>query len=579
MAKTAERGSAGPSRMGAGLWAVAAGLMLAVILPASPAHAFDDNEKKAAAAVAQSRCAKMQAQNDIPRRYKEDCEAKLTDDLLSGRAGDAAWAHALCKWVPDLPLIGNPCDQIAALMKGAYDEFQTQVKNLRDTAAAIANPVDAALKNVATSLGDALKSLLRKVLTELVHVTSPNVASAGFRSTYAAGAGIGMFVLVLMVARVFYRASAGELAGEELAESLWRWVPTAVLLVLFGPALGYLFVGLTDAASVSILEYFSVDIASLSAKLEAMVVLSNVGLVPGGPLVAIAIMLLAFLGVLGLLGGLLVQLLAQYLMGSVMAIAFVMLIDPATRPKAAKLPMTWVGLGLAKALLFFLIGALARIADSAFSASAIADDGMRALVTALVAALGLVIVGVAPWSLLKFAPVLSGGAGHRMGKASRGASTGAVGGMATSTMTQMAFRRMQSGPGGGSQSAAGGGGGTSGDGQGQDAASDLGSASGSGRSGAGTASPSGDGLKAGSAAAESSPATAAGTGAGTAGAGAAGGGGSGAAGGAAGAAAAGATAATGGAAAVALIGIQGADAAKRKTEDVAHRASDVAPGE
>jgi hypothetical protein len=586
-----------------------AGLMLAVMPAASPAYA-DQVEDQAAKEVATARCEQIvQAIPLLPRKWSEQCASKLAADLASGTAKATGWLHDTCKtWVPDLPLIGDPCDKLADLLTGAYDQFQKRVGDLRATANAVLNPVDTLLSNFSTTIADGLKSLMRKVMTEMVHISSPNLASKGFLSTYAAGAGIGMFVLVIMVARVFYRAAAGDMTGEELADSMWRWVPTAMLLVAFGPALGYLLTQLVNAASVGIIEYFAADVAALAGKLEKMVVVGDASLIPGGPLVSIVIMVVALIGVIGLLGGLLVQLLALYLTGAVMAIAFVLLIDPQTRPKAMKVPATWIGLSLAKPMLLFMVGAVARFADSAFSTQAIKDDGMRALVTALVAALALFVMGVAPWTLLKFAPSLPVGSGDRFAKASRGQSSGALGNMASSTMMQLSYRRMQGSPGGGEDSSpapsphtpngassgsdapqrgaaqqstgSGTATGTTGAGATTNPAGAQ-SGGGSASSGAGVSAPAGPGgVAGGGSGAAGGGVGASGTGAsgaGAAGAGAAGGGAGGAASGAAaGGAAAGATAATGGVAAAALIGVQAADAAKRKSEDVAHRASDTA---
>ena len=568
--------------------AVLAGLMLAVMPAASPSYA-DAADEQAAAEVAAQRCAQMRDEGSIPRQYQDRCEAQLADDLLSGRAGSPDWEQALCRWVPDLPLVGNPCDRLIRFMQGAAEQFQERAANLRETVDAITNPVQTAITNFTETVGDALESLLGKVFVELVHLSSPNIASEGFVSTYAAGAGVGMFVLVVMIALVWYRAAAGDLTGEQLAESMWRWVPTAVVLVLFGPGIGLLLVQLTDAASVAIVTYFAADIASLGTKITAMVMLTNLALIPGGPLMALAVMLVAFLGVIGIVGGLLVRLLALYLTGGVMAIAFVMTVDPAKRQHALRLPVAWGGLLLVEPLMLFLLGAVARISDSAFSASAVADDGMRALVTALVAALALLIAGVAPWTLLKFAPVLPDGAAQRMGRASRASSSGALGGAASSVMMQLSYRRMQGNPGEGGAAGSEADAQTSDNGPGQgngsaatsttqarsDSARAQGSGTASAESGTSAAAPSGG--------AAGAPASAAPVSGGAVGAGAAPGataaGGGAAAGGAGTAAAAGATAATGGVAAAALIGFQVANAAKNTAEDAANRASDVVPGE
>ncbi|MDM4723319.1 hypothetical protein QTQ03_28350 [Micromonospora sp. WMMA1363] len=561
---------------------VVVGLVFAV-MPASPARA-DDAEDRAAAEVAAERCAQMLGMDEVPRQYQEECERKLTEDLLSGRAGSPQWADSVCGWVPDLPVVGNPCKALASLMAGVYEQYQARVADLRGVAEAITDPVNSALLHLAQAFADSLESLLSMVFGELVHLSSPNIASESFLTTYAAGAGIGMFVLVVMIMRVLYRASAGDVTGEELAESLWRWAPTAVLLVIFGPAVGHLLVGLSDAASDSILDYFASDIASLAAKLGVMLHLSQVGAFPGGPLVALFVLVIAFFGVIGLIGGLLVQVLALYLTGAVMAVAFVMLVDPGTRKRALRLPMTWMALVFARALLFFLVGAVSRLADSALTVDAIHDDGLRALVTALTAALALLIVGLAPWTLLKYAPVLPAGASEQVGRASRSSSGGALGSVAQSTMLHLSHRRYQDPSSGGMGSPPGARPGpaasaspplsTGGPETSSGAAARASSPAQASRAAA--SGERGQTPQTGSTSTTDTPAAAAGMPRAAADGGRAG---TGAGATTAGAGAGATTAGTGGTAAAAALIVQAGDAAKRAAQDKAERASDVVKGE
>ncbi|GLY02433.1 hypothetical protein [Actinoplanes sp. NBRC 101535] len=297
---------------------------------------------------------------------------------------------------------------------------------------------DTAMTNAAAFLARSLSSLLSTTFAELNAVKSPDIATEQFLSTYAAGSGIAIFVLVVMLARLFHRTSSGQMSGQQLADSLWRWAPGAMLLVLFGPALGQLTVQLTDAATTSIVRYFSAAVASLPDRLTTMVVIDDPAKLPGGPIVALLVMAVAFVGVGGLVGGLVIQTLALYLTGAVMAVAFVATIDPATRGRALRLPSTWLGLLFAKPLLFFLIGALARILDPAPGG---ADEGWGRLMPALMGALALLFVGVAPWSLIRATLPLPSAPGSRAGQGS-GVPAGAIVSGGSSTMLQLSYRRL-----------------------------------------------------------------------------------------------------------------------------------------
>ncbi|MFJ2087506.1 hypothetical protein ACIOBK_33615 [Micromonospora chokoriensis] len=565
-----------------------------------PSGGTDARADQVAAEVAASRCEKVRAEFKVPRAFGQICESRLAPALAKGADATASAIAGLCLWIPDLPLIGDVCDRVRAIMAGVAQEFQQRLETLQAGVEFARDPWGQTMTRVAELLGRSLSDLLTRVVTHLAHLSAPDVGSPAFLQSYAAGAGIAMFVLVALVARVIYRTSSGDMTGEELADSLWRRLPWAMVLVVFGPGIGYLLVELSNGATASILTYFATDVASLANKLNTMAIPANLGLIPGGPLVVIIIVMVAIVGALALLVGLLMQLLTLYFTGSIMAIAFVSLIDPEKRDSAMKLPLLWLALLAGRPAVFFLLGVTAKYGDYSFSVKALNDEGLRALVSALVAALMLLFVGVAPWAVLKFAPVLPAGGAQRIARSQR-SSGGAFGGAAGSLMTHLAYRRMssnsansggadaapQAGPPpnlGPSSTGPDSGPGTGNAQRGQRGRSDERPGSGQNPSPAPPQGPGGQpGVGAGAGTAGSNAgagaASAAGGGAGagaSAGtAGASAGAGAGAAGAGAGAAAAGATAATGGVAAVAVIGAQAAAGAKKKVDDAAHRAGDI----
>ncbi|MFG3423174.1 proline-rich domain-containing protein [Micromonospora sp. NPDC048063] len=579
-------------------------LAFLTVMPAASPAAADAAQNQAASEVAASRCAKVRADLKIPRPFGQVCESRLVDALQKGAEATAEEVERVCEWLPDLPLVGDVCDRVRRLMAGIAQEYQQRLAALRGAVDFAKDPWGQTLSKVADSLGGSLNDLLTRVVTHLAHLSSPDVDSQAFLQSYAAGAGIAMFVLVAALARAFYKAGSGDITGEELADSVFRRLPWAMVLVLFGPGIGYLLVELSNGATASIMRYFATDVASLASKLNAMAVPANMGMIPGGPLVSILIVLVAMMGAFALLVGLLMQLLTLYLTGAVMAVAFVLIVDPSTRQQAMKLPLLWLALLGGRPLVFFMLGVTAKYGDSSFSVSAVQDEGFRALVSALVAALMLLFVGIAPWAVLRFAPVLPAGGAERIARSQK-SSGGAFGGTAGSLMTHLAYRRMSSGaassdadrspPAGGqpqgdaAPTAArdasanpegaperGGDDPQHDAGRSQETPAPDGSGSpqpGSPSTTASAASTNPAGAGSGGTAGGSAGGAAAGAGAG----GSAGGAGT-AAGGAGAAAGAGATAATGGVAAVAVIGAQAAAAAKQKVDESAHRAGDMVEG-
>jgi hypothetical protein len=126
----------------------------------------------------------------------------------------------------------------------------------------------------------------------------------------------------------------------------------------------------------------------------------------GGAIAAIVGFGLMFLGAMSMFFGFLMHAAALPLLAIVSAIAFGMWVHPVWRKKALRPVMTFLGVVFSKPLLLLLLGGIFSVINTAAEGS-VADDGeLESLGQLSLIAVCFVLIGLAPFSLLKYGPVL-----------------------------------------------------------------------------------------------------------------------------------------------------------------------------
>lgn len=218
--------------------------------------------------------------------------------------------------------------------------------------------------------------------------------NAAFAEHYAKAFGIAVAVMVVMLIWTFLRTARNPEHMEETKKSLFHYLPTVVVLCGLGPAVGGLLSGVSNQLTEAVAD--DIDLGELmprTTELESWVL--------GWNLLMCLVALVLLIAACSVLIMVLVQTFALYITGSVMAIGLMLMIDPATRPKALKLPSLWIGLVFAKPLMFFLLSLMTGLLGEARL------DG-NWLINILAVIVGLCMVAFAPLSLMKHAPVLPG---------------------------------------------------------------------------------------------------------------------------------------------------------------------------
>lgn len=272
-----------------------------------------------------------------------------------------------------------------------------------DTVAFIANAKDGFEKFANTVKAEAVKST-NEVMNNLLKTSALSVDDE-FRNTWAAFAAIGIVVLALMYFKLWKDVSNEVVDIEEAQKSLFWYGPLSIILVLFGPAIGYQLnswiTGLTDALT----GWTAGHIATFMEVIARFASYQSNGVF--GPLVAVVVYGLLFLGAWGLLGIFFLQPFALYMIGVGIAVMIGFMIHPEYRERVAKTGTLWIAIGLSKPVLVLLMGAVFTFISTrpAFQGGG-TDDALVNAGSVFMAASAMLLLAFSPRLLFKYVPLL-----------------------------------------------------------------------------------------------------------------------------------------------------------------------------
>ncbi|WP_235564377.1 hypothetical protein [Arthrobacter sp. Soil762] len=272
-----------------------------------------------------------------------------------------------------------------------------------DTVAFIANAKDG-FEKFANSTKEAGVTATNEVLMNLLKVSSFQVDDA-FRDMWGIFSGIGIVLLALMYFKLFKDLSDEKIDFDTVRQSLFWFGPLSILLAIFGPALAY--VGnswLTDLTG-AISPWTSNQIMDFATTISRFASYESNGVF--GPLAAVLLFGLLFVGAWALLGLFALQPLALYLLGVGLALMIGFMIHPQYRARVAKTGSLWLGIALSKPLILLLMGALFSFISSrpAFQGEG-TDDAMINASSVFTAAAAMLVLAFSPALLFKFVPIL-----------------------------------------------------------------------------------------------------------------------------------------------------------------------------
>ncbi len=320
---------------------------------------------------------------------------------LSGAGAPAsatAWCAQGAVFNKFAPVAGVVMRTVISAMPGGQVVLGTV-----DTVAFIANAKDGFEKFANTVKAEGVKST-NEVLNNLLKVSVFEVDD-GFRATWAVFAGIGILVMGLVYFKLWKDVANEEIDMDSARTSLLWYGPLSMVLVLFGPPIGYVINGWMSGLTEGITFWTSSRVTDFGVTISRFASYESSGAF--GPLAAVLLFGLLFIAAWAMLGLLALQPLALYLLGLAIAIMVGFLIHPKYRERVGKVGALWLGISLSKPLLLLLMGAVFSYIASrpAFVREGV-DDGMVNATSVFLAAAAMCVLAFALPLLYKYVPIL-----------------------------------------------------------------------------------------------------------------------------------------------------------------------------
>ena len=294
-------------------------------------------------------------------------------------------------------------------------------------------------------LQDGAKGLADDVLPAITHATLPDLSADWFISSYRISFGLAVFVLAALLIPQFVRTARGQQSGRDLAESLGLYAPLFLVGAAFGPAVGAVLVKFFGSLSDALISWgINSSAQTIVDQFSEMLSHDDNGAgLAGGAIVGIILMVLMIIGLLIVVLILIVQLITLYFSGVLFPLGLVWIVDPTKRAFGMKISYLWFGILASHPLLFFMLAIAYAMVSNTINVFD-GDATLERTVTLVVSILALMIAGLSPVLLTKFAPVLpmGGGGGSPIGGDTIGSSS----------MQQANARVSESGSGSGSGS-------------------------------------------------------------------------------------------------------------------------------
>ncbi|MFF0818383.1 hypothetical protein ACFYVR_25035 [Rhodococcus sp. NPDC003318] len=285
---------------------------------------------------------------------------------------------------------------------GASLAIVSELGGLANAAKFITDPASV-IDDWANTFKSGAVSVSKSVLDGLANVGEFNPGDPEFLRWYAFSAGIGMLTMCLMTLLAIYKSSDGSRPPMDLAKDLFGYLPAGLVTMMFAPAMAQWLITLAHELTVGINSVLGESteeaINNISTQLGEMTDKTVVG----GALAGIIGFGLLFLGAMAMFFGLLMHAAALPVLAGFCGIAFGMWVHPKWRKKALRPVYLFIGLVFSKPLLFLAMGFIMGVINTA-STSGVVPGELASLGSLSMIAVCFVILGLAPFSLLKYAP-------------------------------------------------------------------------------------------------------------------------------------------------------------------------------
>ncbi|MFD6859113.1 hypothetical protein ACFWCF_17450 [Rhodococcus sp. NPDC060090] len=321
------------------------------------------------------------------------------------------------------------------------------IDNAAATIAFISDPGNV-IDDWANSTKESAVSLTTSVLEGLSNISEFNPRDENFLKWYAISCGIGVLVMSITAFFTIYRTSTQKSTRMELAHSLIGYAPMGLVCMMFAPAAAELLVQLSHGLTTVLSGLLKQDMEQAVVSVSTMLGGITEDTLVGGPIAAIVFFGLLFLGALSLFFGMLMHAAALPILAGLAGVAFGLWIHPVQRKKAMRPIFVFVSIVFSKPVIFLGLGFLTAVLIDSSSGAYVGGD-LASLGALAMTAVCIGLVGLAPWSLLKYAPFMPSSEDSE-GFGDTGSATGE--GLGNTLQTaQMAMMGRHGGGGGGGE--------------------------------------------------------------------------------------------------------------------------------
>ncbi|RJO67955.1 hypothetical protein D5S18_34200 [Nocardia panacis] len=299
------------------------------------------------------------------------------------------------------------------------------------TAAKFIVDPQSAIDDWANSSKDGAVELSSRVLDGLAATGHFDPTAPWFLRWYAISTGIGVMVMGLMTLMALWRAGSRGETMKSIGADLVGYLPAGVLMMLFAPSVAALLVQVASGAADAIARTAGPDMGQTITDLQHFTGELTAATLPGGALIGLLLFLLLIVCALAVYFGLLMHQVALPCLAVACGIGFGMWVHPGWRKKALRPVLLFIAIVASKPLLFLLLATITGVMDSGLADHSAGAEKLGALGRLCLVVVAFAVAGLAPWSLLRYAPLLP----SRSDAAGFGQSSsllaGAVGGVGT----------------------------------------------------------------------------------------------------------------------------------------------------
>ncbi|MFF0494588.1 hypothetical protein ACFYTQ_36690 [Nocardia sp. NPDC004068] len=279
------------------------------------------------------------------------------------------------------------------------------VVNKGSQAARFVTDPQSVIDDWANSSKDSAVDLSSRVLDGLAATGRFDPTAGWFLRWYAISTGIGVMVMGAMTLLALWRASARGETIKSIAADLFGYLPAGVILMLFAPMIAAMLVEVANTGSEQIAKAAGPDMGEMITNLKKFTGgLAATNLV-GGVLVGLVLFLLLIAGALAVFFGLLMHQVALPCLAVASGIGFGMWVHPSWRKKALRPVLLFIAIVFSKPLLFLLLATLTGTLNASLTDNR-GGDALSTLAQLCLVVVAFLVAGLAPWSLLRYAPLL-----------------------------------------------------------------------------------------------------------------------------------------------------------------------------